>query len=62
VSREAWVSPCQRVSVGECDDGTWRVYYYPYSDKDRNLTREQAFAMAGQRLTEVVRDFGEVSP
>lgn len=26
----------------KCVDGTWRVAAFPYDDKDRNLTYEQA--------------------
>ena len=42
------------VEVYQCPDGTWRVAYYPYSDKDRNLTRKEAFLLAEQRHKEAL--------
>lgn len=37
------------VGVYKCVDGTWRVSYYPFADKDRNLAKDEAFALAKER-------------
>ena len=49
-----YLSPDELVSVYECTDGTWRVQWFPYSDKERNLTREQAFTIAEKKHKEAV--------
>lgn len=49
-----YITPDELVSVYQCSDGTWRVAWYPYSDKERNLTREQAFAIAEEKHKEAM--------
>lgn len=56
-----WVSADELVSVYECTDGTWRVAYFPYADKDRGLTKEQAFALAEVRWQEAVQTYAASS-
>jgi hypothetical protein len=42
------------VEVYQVSDGSWRVAYYPFADKDRNLSKKQAFAIAKKRHKEAV--------
>jgi hypothetical protein len=47
-----YVTPDELVSVYQCTDGSWRVAWYPYYDKERNLTKAQAFAIAEEKHKE----------
>jgi len=50
-----YVSSNDLVSVYECADKSWRVSYYPFSDKDRGLTKDEAFRIGSNRLTEIAK-------
>ena len=50
-----FVSDDELVCVYQCRDGSWRVAYYPFADKDRNIkTREEAFRIAEKRHAEAL--------
>jgi hypothetical protein len=50
-----YVTKDELVSVYQCNDGSWRVAWYPFSDKERNLTKEQAFEIAEERYKEALK-------
>ena len=39
----------------ECTDGSWRVSAWPFSDKDRNLTKDEALELLPIRHSESVK-------
>ena len=51
---DSFITEDDLVEVYRVGDGSWRVSHYPFSDKDRKLTLEQAFALAEQRHAEAV--------
>ncbi len=53
-----YITDDELVSVYCCGDKSWRVSYYPFSDKDRNLTEKQAFKIAGKRHKEALELLG----
>lgn len=40
------------VEVYRCDDGSWRIAYYPFSDKDRMVNKGDVLDIAEQRYKE----------
>ena len=49
------------VEAYECADGSWRVAYYPFADKDRNLTKGKALSLAVTRYSELINPIQESS-
>ena len=47
-----FTSDDELVEIYQVSDGSWRVAYYPYADKDRNLTLDEAYEMAKVRHKE----------
>lgn len=42
------------IEMYQCSDGTWRLSYFPFADKDRNLTKEEALNLYPVRLAEAI--------
>lgn len=49
------------VSIYQCSDKSWRISYYPFADKDRNLTKGKAFELAQERHKESLNLINSIS-